>query len=52
MTQATDAEKKPGRGRALLATIIVIVVVICVWKFIDYRMQPPPPPAENVTSDR
>ena len=28
----------------IFATIVVIVVVLGVWKFIDYRSQPPPPP--------
>jgi hypothetical protein len=28
----------------VLATIVVILTVLAVWKFIDYRMQPPPPP--------
>jgi hypothetical protein len=30
--------------RRRIATIVVILVVIAVWKFIDWRMQPPPPP--------
>jgi hypothetical protein len=30
--------------RYWIATAIVILVVIAVWKFIDYRTQPPPPP--------
>ena len=43
----------PSRGRVLLATLIVVLTAIGVWKFIDYRMQPPPPPkAGEVTSDR
>ena len=35
------------RGRMIrywIATAIVILVVLAVWKFIDYRTQPPPPP--------
>jgi hypothetical protein len=35
----------PARGRILLATGIVIGTVIATWLFIDYRMQPPAPPA-------
>jgi hypothetical protein len=34
----------PARARILLATGIVIGTVIATWLFIDYRMQPPPPP--------
>jgi len=30
--------------RLWVATVAVVLVVIAVWKFIDYRMQPPPPP--------
>jgi len=30
--------------RLCVATALVILVVIATWKFIDYRMQPPPPP--------
>ena len=29
-------------------TIAVFLVVIAVWKFIDYRMRPPPPPNKIV----
>lgn len=34
-----------SRARMLLALIIVALTVIAVWKFIDYRTQPPAPPA-------
>ncbi|MDP9254399.1 MAG: hypothetical protein M3O66_05615 [Verrucomicrobiota bacterium] len=34
----------PTRTRMLIAAVIVALVVAAVWKFIDYRMQPPPPP--------
>ncbi len=30
--------------RLWIATVAIIFVVVAVWKFIDYRMQPPPPP--------
>jgi len=30
--------------RKIIATFVVILVVIAVWKFIDWRTQPPPPP--------
>jgi hypothetical protein len=30
--------------RFWLATAVVIVTVVAVWKFIDYQMRPPPPP--------
>jgi hypothetical protein len=34
-----------SRARTLLALIVVALTVIAVWKFIDYRTQPPTPPA-------
>ncbi|HEV3148571.1 MAG TPA: hypothetical protein VGZ24_07960 [Chthoniobacterales bacterium] len=36
--------------RFWIATAVVILVVIAVWKFIDYRMRPPPPPPHNVVT--
>jgi hypothetical protein len=30
--------------RSWLATAAVILLVLVVWKLVDYRMQPPPPP--------
>jgi hypothetical protein len=37
-------EKRISPIRRWVATIVVILVVLAVWKFIDYRTQPPPPP--------
>jgi hypothetical protein len=37
----------PDRPRMILAWILVIVTVIAVWKFVDYRNQPPAPPAAS-----
>jgi len=34
----------PFPARTLLAFVVVILTVIAVWKFVDYRNQPPPPP--------
>jgi hypothetical protein len=42
----------PTRARLILATIIVILTVAAVWKFIDYRMQPPPPPDRQIQPAR
>jgi len=39
----------PNRGRAVLASVLVVLTVIGVWKFIDYRMQPPPPPRAAIS---
>jgi hypothetical protein len=42
--EAASGDAQPTRGRKIFATIVVIAVVLCVWKLIDYRTQPPPPP--------
>lgn len=31
----------PTRARAILAWLIVILTVLAMWKFTDYRNQPP-----------
>ena len=31
----------PTRSRTILAWIVVILTVVAVWKFVDYRNQPP-----------
>ncbi|MCA1660093.1 MAG: hypothetical protein LC642_06120 [Verrucomicrobiaceae bacterium] len=33
-----------SRARTIVALIIVALTVIAVWKFIEYRTQPPEPP--------
>jgi hypothetical protein len=37
-------------GRTILAWIVVILTVLAVWKFADYRNQPPE--AKTVISDK
>jgi hypothetical protein len=32
-----------------VATIVVLIVVLAVWKYIDYQTQPPPPPNKIAT---
>jgi len=44
MPAAPGTTRGPTRGRALFATAFVVLTVIGLWKFIDYRTQPPPPP--------
>jgi hypothetical protein len=34
----------PAFARKIIAGVIVLVTVLTVWKYIDYRTQPPPPP--------
>ena len=42
-----------SRVRFWIVTAIVILVVVAVWKFIDLRTQPPPPPAaQKVNGDK
>ena len=31
----------PTRGRTIVAWIVVILTVVAVWKFVDYRNRPP-----------
>ena len=40
----------PRRARMFLACLVVILTVIAVWKFVDYRNQPPP--VKEVISDK
>ena len=44
MQEPRAGDVQPTRGRMIFATIVVIVIVLAVWKVIDYRTQPPPPP--------
>jgi hypothetical protein len=34
-------DAQPTRARKILAWIVVALTVIAVWKFVDYRNQPP-----------
>ena len=38
------------RARAFVAWLVVILTVLAVWKFTDYRNQPPE--AQQVISDK
>lgn len=40
-------EVAPGRLRGLVSALVVVLTVLIVWKVIDYRSQPPPPPMSN-----
>lgn len=37
----------PSRTRLIVAGIVVALIVLAVWKVIDYRQEPPPPPAHS-----
>jgi hypothetical protein len=39
-----------NNGRTILAWIVVILTVVAVWTFVDYRNQPPA--ARTVISDK
>lgn len=41
---------RPISGREVAAWIVVILTVLAVWIFVDYRNQPPEVP-KQVTSD-
>ena len=44
MASAIDREQAPTRLRLFVAALVVMLTVLVVWKVIDYRSQPPPPP--------
>jgi hypothetical protein len=44
MSEPGVAARAPTRMRMIVAGLIVIALVAIVWKVIDYRMRPPPPP--------
>ncbi|MBA2623807.1 MAG: hypothetical protein H0U88_09355 [Chthoniobacterales bacterium] len=50
MPDAAQLVKTPSRARVLIATVIVIVTILAVWKVIDYRTKPPPPPSPTGAS--
>jgi hypothetical protein len=37
-------EAQPTVARKALAWLVVVLMVAGVWKFVDYRNQPPTPP--------
>jgi hypothetical protein len=41
----------PTRARAIVAWLVVILTVLAVWQFADYRSQPPAV-TQPVTSDK
>ena len=43
---------QPTPARKIVAWIIVILTVVAVWKFTDYRNQPPAVVPQPVTSDK
>jgi hypothetical protein len=34
-------EPQPTRARQIVAWLAVILTIVAVWKFVDYRNQPP-----------
>jgi len=46
--ESRDAGRR-STARLWIATAVVILIVIAVWKFVDYRMRPPPPPNKIIT---
>ncbi|HEY1581644.1 MAG TPA: hypothetical protein VGF73_00940 [Chthoniobacterales bacterium] len=34
----------PSRMRLVVSLVLVLILVWAVWKVIDYRQKPPPPP--------
>ncbi len=50
MAEMAAAKTQPPRSRVIGATIATLLVVVIVWKVIDYRTQPPPPPVHASTA--
>jgi len=44
VSNALEKDNQPSRARMIAAAVGVLLMVLAVWKVIDYRMQPPPPP--------
>jgi hypothetical protein len=44
MAEPPEASARPTRLRLFVSAIFVLLIVFLVWKVIDYRQQPPPPP--------
>jgi hypothetical protein len=42
-------QQAPSAFRRWIAALVVVLLVVLVWKIIDWRMQPPPPPAPAVS---
>jgi hypothetical protein len=45
MPATAEGENRPTRARVFAAWVILALTLAATWKFIDYRTQPPPPPA-------
>jgi len=45
MAQPT-VEATPTRARLIVSALVVAIVMVVVWKVIDYRQEPPPPPGK------
>ena len=46
----TARERRSPLGRlrgSLFPLVVVVLTVLAVWKVIDYRTQPPPPPSSD-----
>jgi hypothetical protein len=42
-------QQQPSVARRWVAGLVVLLVVLAVWKVIDWRMRPPPPPTPSVS---
>jgi hypothetical protein len=42
----------PSKARQITAWIVVVVTVLAVWAYVDYRGQPPEPPPRPAASDQ
>jgi hypothetical protein len=42
-------QQAPSAFRRWIAAFAVLLLIVLVWKIIDWRMQPPPPPVPAVS---
>ena len=49
MPSDLQPEDAPSRARMIVGVVVAILTVVAVWKYIDYRTQPPEP-AKTVTA--
>ena len=43
----THEKPEPSQIAKAVSAVVVILVAVVVWRIVDIRNTPPPPPAEN-----
>ena len=42
-------EQAPSAVRRWIAAFVLALLIVVIWRIIDWRMQPPPPPTPAVS---